>query len=578
MRDYYHIVQEYVKSTLDDPDKSKWEKGACKRYLSDVKDPRYEENIRAGSLAVRISESMLFYIDGNDLRGNALAGRPIVWEPWQVFILYNLYAIYHRGTTRRKYTRRTVSIARKNFKTGLAAAVSLINSILESESGAATYIVAKTAEQATVCFDYVYKSFTWLGWDKDPKIIMRDNEKAHLIEYDFGTGASFKIQTLAGGNSKAFDGFKANCAVCDEVHVITRESVELMLGAMKSYQNKMLFLISTAGTNPRHWFYAYREQCKQIIEGIAEAPEHFIFIAEAEADADGYIDYTDERAWKQANPNYGVSIRKEDMEAEARDAQNDAEKRSFFISRSLNRYVNAVRVYFNADEIKASDASYDWTIEDLAKMPIEWRIGADLSKMHDLTAIRLYGNYDDGSEDGVDICISHCFCPVTMAHQHAHEDMPIFGWANDGIRTLSNDTVVNFGDVVKQIDIWKGMGFNIVEVCYDRKFSMEFIAACRDKGYSVHEIQQTYINKSAGFRRIERQIKKKKFYFLHNSAYLYGITNVKAVEKADDLILFEKAHPTDRIDTFDSSVFRAIGLIESIGKDNKREFISSWKW
>ncbi|WP_218240789.1 hypothetical protein, partial [Pseudomonas sp. 2822-17] len=61
-----------------------------------------------------------------------------------------------------------------------------------------------------------------------------------------------------------------------------------------------------------------------------------------------------------------------------------------------------------------------------------WYGGADLSKMHDLTAAALYGTYEYEYEKGffieVDIAITHAFFPITVAHIKADEDnIPLFG-------------------------------------------------------------------------------------------------------------------------------------------------------
>ena len=72
--------------------------------------------------------------------------------------------------------------------------------------------------------------------------------------------------------------------------------------------------------------------------------------------------------------------------------------------------VNKLCTYFNIDEFRRSDEKYDWTIEQLSKLPIKWYGGADLSKLHDLTTAALFGNYK-----GVDIIITHAWfletCP-----------------------------------------------------------------------------------------------------------------------------------------------------------------------
>ena len=109
-----------------------------------------------------------------------------------------------------------------------------------------------------------------------------------------------------------------------------------------------------------------------------------------------------------------MTILPDDIIQEALQAQNDPQQRKDFLSRALNIYTSAMRAYFNLDEFKRSDSAYSWTVDELAKLPIEWYGGADLSKMHDLTAAALYGNYK-----GVDIIISHAFFPIVAAHEKA---------------------------------------------------------------------------------------------------------------------------------------------------------------
>ena len=110
---------------------------------------------------------------------------------------------------------------------------------------------------------------------------------------------------------------------------------------------------------------------------------------------DGEIDYTDPKVHEAANPAYGASIRPEDIMNDALQAQNDPQQRKDFFAKSLNVYINSVKAYFDIEEFRRSDAKYDWTLDDLAKMNINWYGGADLSKLHDLTAAALFGNYKE---------------------------------------------------------------------------------------------------------------------------------------------------------------------------------------
>lgn len=83
----------------------------------------------------------------------------------------------------------------------------------------------------------------------------------------------------------------------------------------------------------------------------------------------------------------------------------------------LEHYTSAMKAYFDLGEFQRSDAQYNWTLDELAKLPVQWYGGADLSKMHDLTAAALYGEYN-----GIDIVITHAWFPVVAAAQKADED------------------------------------------------------------------------------------------------------------------------------------------------------------
>ncbi len=532
---------------------------AAKRFLKDLDNPAYEMRTRDADFVIKIIEATFVHIKG------PARGKAFLLEPWEKFICYNVAGFYIAGTEERRFKEAFIFLPRKNSKTFFASALAWALSLLERQYFSVLYIIATKLDRAMEAFENIRENIEYMGESKNFKIL--NNNAEHSISRTFydeneNKSGALRIQALAA-DAKRADGLNANIIILDEMHAYKNANEYYVYKqAMKAYVNKLLIGITTAGSDMNSFCYQRLQYCKEVMRGTKVDEEYFIFISQA----DNPDDYTNPVEHEKANPNYGVTIREKDILNEALQAQNDPTGRDEFLNKSLNIYTNALNTYFDIFQAQESDKQFSWTLEELAHLPIKWYGGADLSKMYDLTGTALHGRYKN-----TDICISHGFMPVTAAHLKAEEDqIPFFWWEEQDWLTLCNSDVIEYEDVLKWFLQMRKIGFDIKWVGYDRRYSREFVLKMKKSGFKMRDQSQRYVEKTEAFREIEKKLKKGEFYYLHNKAFEYCLSNVKAIEDSDEFVRFEKVQPTYRIDLFDADVIACKQMLIDLEKTQKQ--------
>lgn len=502
---------------------------ACDRFIRDRSREGSWQWILSEERAARVVRfiQLLPHVKGEWARRREL----IRLEPWQIFIVTNLFGWVDKERHLRRFLKAYIEVPRKNAKSTLMSGIGLYMLGADGEMGAEVYSAATSAKQAREVFDPAFqmvartpglrKKLGLETWKSGPSITQHH------------TGSKFEPLPAIPR-----DGSSPSCGIIDEYH---EHKTTALLDAIERGQiaraQPLLLVTTTAGLSIDSPCYRHRQDLVKVLEGQAEDERHFIYIAAADPE----VDWTSDLAIEQANPNLGVSVNFDILRADRQKALRDPQAEFVFKTKHLNLWVQSRAHYFDYS-MWAELADPSLTLEEVASRPgaRAW-FGMDLAAVQDLTALVVVVEVD-----GIKYVFPRFYIPERKAEEEV--TLPWVQWRDRNYVTITPGVITDYEfvkqDVIQLADIIWPEQFG-----YDSWSAQRLADELRDEvGLTMVKVRQSVSDLSPAMKRVKADIEARAIRHPDNPVMNMCIANVTAREDANRNVFPRRESEAAKID------------------------------
>lgn len=306
-------------------------------------------------------------------------GKPFELLDWQrEDIIYPLFG-WKRPDGTRRFRKAFIFLPKKNGKSTLAAGIGLYLLTADGEPGAEVYSAATDQKQAGIVHG---EAISMRNASPELTRALQVNNTTKAITYIKNGSVYRALSSEARGS----EGLNAHGIIADELHVwYGRELWDSLKYAFRSRRQGLLFVITTAGSDPLSVAYEQYSYAKSVLAGDVTDDRFFAYIREADAKDD----WKDPATWRKANPSFGITVQAADFEADVKEAEASPTQQASFKRYSLNIWQSSTNPWLDMGCWEACRRSF--TEESMLAELDQWsRWGAlDLSKTEDMTSFVL---------------------------------------------------------------------------------------------------------------------------------------------------------------------------------------------
>jgi len=407
---------------------NKYVKLAVKRFEADLAkskedDYPYYFDEESAQKFINFTEIMKLYKD-------QWAGQPLKLEPWQVFILGNIYGWKRKEDNYRRFRKAFIFVGRKNGKTVLVSS-SLLYDVLTTQGGEA-YVAATRRDQSKICFDNVREMV------KQNKGLA-DRLQIYNSSYRIVNHRNVSFISALSSQYNTFDGLNPSCVVIDEVSAMKDYNIIKVLQSGQYSRPEPLMLEITSGSDDVYSAGAQEfERSSKILEGSYVDDTYFCVLY----CLDKGDDWKNPNNYIKANPNLGVSITIDALIKARDEAVQQPSLEGEFRTKNLGMFISPVSTWIpHSTWIKCINNAAKFKLpEDTSNCVI---IGAvDLSQRYDFTTYSLYF-YDLDQKKY--FAKHHFYFPEQQIENKMKHDSPMIRkWIEEGYITPTPGDIVNY--------------------------------------------------------------------------------------------------------------------------------------
>ncbi|MCL8204180.1 terminase large subunit [Ligilactobacillus agilis] len=478
------------------------------------------------------------------------AGKPFELIDWQEKIIRDLFGTL-KPNGYRQFNSAYIEIPKKQGKSELAAAVSLLLCCADGEERAEVYGCAADRQQAAIVFD-VAADMVRMNPALKKRVKILASQKRMIYE---PTNSFYQVLS-ADAYSK--HGFNVSGVIFDELHTQpNRKLYDVMTkGSGDARTQPLYFLITTAGTDTNSICYEVHQKALDIMNDRKHDPTFYpVIYGAAEKD-----DWTDPSVWKKANPSLGITVSIDKVKAAFHSAKENPAEENTFRQLRLNQWVKQSVRWMPMDKWDACAFPVD-------EKSLEGRVcygGLDLSSSTDITAFVLVFPSEDESE-GYTI-LPHFWIPEDNVNLRVRRDhVPYDVWKQQGYLETTEGNVIHYGYIEQFIDNL-GKKYNIQEIAFDRWGAVQMVQNLEGMGFTVVPFGQGFKDMSPTTKELMKLTLEKKIAHGGHPVLRWMMDNIFIRTDPAGNIKPDKAKSTEKIDGVVATIMALDRAIRNEGK------------